>query len=212
MALRDQPMRCGACGYRFVYTVREQRQRAELGLWESSTLLFCPRCKSADVQAVDTGNVNTDEPRREPSAQPPAADGNVRRDGDRAGAGDAAARQGGRSDDRHAPRRDGGGDRPPRRGDGPPRGGHGRPGGGRRPERRVARQTELRVRYVGTVKWFDPTRGYGFIAEDDGGELFLHASGILIPDAAMLHEGTPVEYEIERTGRGPQAVDVVPLA
>lgn len=76
----------------------------------------------------------------------------------------------------------------------------------------MARQTELRVRYVGTVKWFDPTRGYGFIAEDDGGELFLHASGILIPDAAMLHEGTPVEYEIERTGRGPQAVDVVPLA
>lgn len=76
----------------------------------------------------------------------------------------------------------------------------------------MPRQTELRVRYVGTVKWFDPTRGYGFIAEDDGGELFLHASGILVPDASMLQEGTPVEYEVERTGRGPQAVDVVPLA
>jgi CspA family cold shock protein len=68
------------------------------------------------------------------------------------------------------------------------------------------------VRYVGIVKWFDPARGYGFIADDEGGELFLHASGILLADPTTMREGTPVEYEIEHTGRGPQAVDVVPLA
>lgn len=209
MALRDQPMRCGACGYRFVYTVREQRQRAEAGLWESGTLLFCPRCKSADVQSVASSQLVEHETRPHPAAD-------ARPEPAPRGAGGAPVeRRAGRGDDRGRGRFDRDA-RPARRDDGgAPRGGHapgrGR-GAGRRPERRLPRQTELRVRHVGTVKWFDPTRGYGFIAEDDGGEVFLHASGILTADASSFREGTPVEYELEHTGRGMQAVDVVPLA
>ena len=208
MALRDQPMRCGACGYRFVYTVREQRQRAEAGLWESGTLLFCPKCKSADVHAVESTQRINDEPRRDragddgPAPIDPRGAPTGARRGERPEAGG-----------RGRVERDMG--RGPRRDDGGPAGrpGHGRARpGGRRPERRMPRQTELRVRHVGMVKWFDPSRGYGFIAEDDGGEVFLHASGIIVADASVFREGTPVEYELERTGRGMQAVDVVPLA
>jgi CspA family cold shock protein len=65
---------------------------------------------------------------------------------------------------------------------------------------------------MGTVKWFDDDRGYGFIAQDEGGELFVHLTGLIVEGYDRLLEGTPVEYEIERTARGPQAVDVVPLA
>jgi CspA family cold shock protein len=90
-------------------------------------------------------------------------------------------------------------------------GGGGRrgPGAGRKPP---ARQTDLRIRHWGTVKWFDLEKGYGFIAQEDGEELFVHTSGIIAGRESALQEGQPVEYEIERTPRGPQAVDVVPLA
>jgi len=74
------------------------------------------------------------------------------------------------------------------------------------------RQTELRVRHTGTVKWFDEDRGFGFIAHEDGGDVFLHATCLLVASTGEVREGTPVEYEVERTSRGPQAVDVVPLA
>jgi len=65
---------------------------------------------------------------------------------------------------------------------------------------------------MGTVKWFDGDRGYGFIAQETGEELFVHASAIIAGGQAWLQEGQPVEYEIEYTPRGLQAVDVVPLA
>jgi cold shock protein len=77
---------------------------------------------------------------------------------------------------------------------------------------RRTRQTELRIRYVGTVKWFDRDRGFGFIAQEDGEEVFVHCSAVLGDGDARLEQGQPVEYEVEHTGRGLQAVDVVPLA
>lgn len=67
---------------------------------------------------------------------------------------------------------------------------------------------------MGTVKWFDAERGFGFIAPDeDGSELFIHTTGIIAGATnGALQEGQPVEYEIEHTPRGMQAVDVVALA
>jgi CspA family cold shock protein len=64
------------------------------------------------------------------------------------------------------------------------------------------------------VKWFDGERGFGFIAQDeDGSELFVHTTSIIAgAQNGLLQEGQPVEYEIERTPRGLQAVDVVALA
>lgn len=73
-------------------------------------------------------------------------------------------------------------------------------------------QDELRVRHIGTVKWFDAERGFGFVVHEEGGELFLHGSSLVGDSVAALREGTPVEYEVVNTSRGKRAVDVVPLA
>jgi CspA family cold shock protein len=73
-------------------------------------------------------------------------------------------------------------------------------------------QTELRVRHVGAVKYFNEQKGFGFIASEDEGEIFVHLSGLLDPATKVLEVGSPVEFEIEHTARGPQAVDVIPLA
>jgi CspA family cold shock protein len=65
----------------------------------------------------------------------------------------------------------------------------------------------------GTVKWFDRTKGYGFIAPDEGGsDLFVHQSQIQMPGYRTLEEGQQVEYEIGTGPSGrPQAVNVRPL-
>jgi CspA family cold shock protein len=65
---------------------------------------------------------------------------------------------------------------------------------------------------VGTVKWFNTQKGYGFIAAEEGDEVFVHMSSVLDERLRALEIGTPVEFEIEHSGRGPQAVDVIPLA
>ena len=61
------------------------------------------------------------------------------------------------------------------------------------------------------MKWFDEERGFGFIAQEDGEELFVHSKSVLVEGSPALVEGQEVEYEVARTPRGPQAVDVVPL-
>jgi len=287
MVFKDQLVRCGACGKSFVYTVREQRSRADRGL-STEAPAFCPECRGADVRLAEAagaaapeseapieggagGRYEADRADRPPSFdrpprpehrdrpyqrgdrsdRPPAGDrpfdrrdrpadrgDRPREGGDRQGhfgrpdqrgggrgpsaggrPGEGVARPGGRGDSgdrgfrgdrgpggrgRGGPRRDGGG----RPGQGHGRGG---PRGGRRDD--APRQTELRIRYLGTVKWFDRERGFGFIAQDEGGELFVHMTGVIAGAVeGVLYEGQPVEFEIERTPRGMQAVDVVALA
>jgi CspA family cold shock protein len=68
-------------------------------------------------------------------------------------------------------------------------------------------------RLHGRIKWFDPGKGYGFIARDDGGELFVHRSGVPLADDGTLpalEEGQEVLYELMDTPKGPQAVQVRP--
>ncbi|MGB8652855.1 MAG: cold-shock protein, partial [Mycobacteriales bacterium] len=59
----------------------------------------------------------------------------------------------------------------------------------------------------GTVRWFDPERGFGFLAPDDGSaDLFVHASEIVGDGGAkLLREGQAVEFEVGEGERGPQA-------
>ena len=55
---------------------------------------------------------------------------------------------------------------------------------------------------TGTVKWFNTTKGYGFIAPDDGGkDVFVHATAVERSDLGSLNEGQVISYEVERDSR-----------
>jgi CspA family cold shock protein len=61
----------------------------------------------------------------------------------------------------------------------------------------------------GTVKWFDETKGYGFItSEDGGGDIFVHYSSIQGDGFKSLVEGDSVSFEVEQGEKGPKAVNV----
>jgi CspA family cold shock protein len=61
----------------------------------------------------------------------------------------------------------------------------------------------------GTVKWFSNRKGYGFIAKDEGGDLFVHHSAINMEGYRTLNEGERVSFEIEEGDRGPAAKNVM---
>ncbi|HEX4835427.1 MAG TPA: cold-shock protein [bacterium] len=62
---------------------------------------------------------------------------------------------------------------------------------------------------VGTVKWFNSEKGYGFITPEDGSkDLFVHFSGIVGDGYKSLNEGQKVEYEASQGQKGPQASNV----
>lgn len=60
----------------------------------------------------------------------------------------------------------------------------------------------------GTVKWFNNTKGYGFIGRDDGPDVFVHYSAIVGDGYRTLQEGEPVDFEIVQGPKGPQAANV----
>lgn len=66
-------------------------------------------------------------------------------------------------------------------------------------------------RYRGTVKWFNATKGYGFIGRDDGEDVFVHFSAIQAEGYRKLEEGQQVEFSIESGPKGLQASQVVPV-
>jgi CspA family cold shock protein len=63
-------------------------------------------------------------------------------------------------------------------------------------------------RESGTVKWFDNSKGYGFIQRDSGGDVFVHYSSILGVGFRSLLEGQKVEFDVEDGAKGPQAQNV----
>ena len=65
-------------------------------------------------------------------------------------------------------------------------------------------------RIVGTVKWFNASKGYGFITPDGGGkDVFVHHSAIQMEGFAQLNENDRVEFSIEQGAKGPAAARVV---
>jgi CspA family cold shock protein len=60
----------------------------------------------------------------------------------------------------------------------------------------------------GIVKWFSEKKGYGFIEQKDGKDLFVHHSAIDMPGFKTLAEGDRVSFEVEETERGPAAKNV----
>ena len=60
----------------------------------------------------------------------------------------------------------------------------------------------------GTVKWFNESKGFGFLARDDGDDVFVHYSSIQSSGFKSLNEGQSVEFEVQDGPKGPQAVNV----
>jgi len=66
-------------------------------------------------------------------------------------------------------------------------------------------------REIGTVKWFNGAKGYGFITRENGGDVFVHYSAIQADGYRNLDEGQRVEFAVEEGPKGPQATNVIPL-
>jgi len=60
----------------------------------------------------------------------------------------------------------------------------------------------------GTVKWFSEKKGYGFIEQDNGQDIFVHYSSIDMPGFKSLAEGDQVSFDVEESDRGPEAKNV----
>ena len=60
----------------------------------------------------------------------------------------------------------------------------------------------------GTVKWFNSQKGYGFISDEEGNDVFVHYSGVNMEGFKSLQEGAAVEYDVTEGTKGPQAVNV----
>lgn len=66
-------------------------------------------------------------------------------------------------------------------------------------------------RIIGTVKWFNGDKGYGFIQREDGPDVFVHFKAIQSSGFRTLNEGQKVEFAVEQGPKGLQAADVTPL-
>lgn len=60
----------------------------------------------------------------------------------------------------------------------------------------------------GTVKWFNNQKGYGFISDEQGNDVFVHYSGLNMEGFKSLEEGQEVEFEVVQGAKGPQATNV----
>jgi len=66
-------------------------------------------------------------------------------------------------------------------------------------------------REIGTVKWFNGSKGYGFISREGGDDVFVHYSAIQMGGFKTLEEGQRVEFSVEQGAKGLQATNVVPV-
>ena len=90
-----------------------------------------------------------------------------------------------------------------------------------KPPQRVARDTQVREpkeiqidpatgKYIGTLKWYNPARGYGFISRGGGEDIFFHKTST-VGDPTDLDEGQWILYDVEERNKGPEATEVEPF-
>ena len=66
----------------------------------------------------------------------------------------------------------------------------------------------FRIMQQGTVKWFNAKKGYGFISDAEGNDVFVHYSGLNMEGFKSLEEGASVEFDVVEGSKGPQATNV----
>jgi cold shock protein len=76
---------------------------------------------------------------------------------------------------------------------------------------KVRRSNKMAERVTGTVKWFNASKGFGFLAREGGPDVFVHYSAIVSEGFRTLQEGQQVEFEIEQGPKGLQAANVKPM-
>ena len=64
---------------------------------------------------------------------------------------------------------------------------------------------------IGTVKWFNAKKGFGFISDEEGKDVFVHFSALQMDGFKVLEEGDKVEFEVVNGEKGPQAANVIKL-
>lgn len=74
--------------------------------------------------------------------------------------------------------------------------------------KRVRRVIPTGPRVSGTIKWFNVSKGYGFITQDSGEDVFVHYRSLRNQDRYSIKEGMEVTFVMGRSGKGPQAEDV----
>lgn len=75
----------------------------------------------------------------------------------------------------------------------------------------ILRNNEEDIMSNGTVKWFNSTKGFGFITGEDNKDIFVHQSAIQQEGFRTLEEGQKVSYDVEASDKGDRAVNVVKL-
>ena len=63
----------------------------------------------------------------------------------------------------------------------------------------------------GTVKWFNAKKGFGFISDEEGNDVFVHFSALQMDGFKVLDEGDEVEFEVVNGEKGPQAANITKL-
>lgn len=76
---------------------------------------------------------------------------------------------------------------------------------------RMERNVDPMAKERGTVKWFNASKGYGFIQREQGGDIFVHHTAIQAEGFRTLNEGDPVEFEVSQGPKGLQASNVMRL-
>ena len=70
----------------------------------------------------------------------------------------------------------------------------------------------MSAKVTGSVKWFNETKGFGFLSQDNGGQdVFVHFNAIVADGFKTLTEGQKVSFNVEEGKKGPQATEVTPL-
>jgi Cold shock proteins len=64
---------------------------------------------------------------------------------------------------------------------------------------------------TGTVKWFNAKKGFGFISDEEGNDVFVHFSALQMDGFKVLEEGEKVQFDVVKGEKGPQAANVTRL-
>jgi CxxC-x17-CxxC domain-containing protein len=194
MTFADKTIRCVTCGEDFVFTAREQDFYQSRGLTHEPTR--CKTCREArkHTRGADGGGAPGGHSSQREFTTVVCSECGMET---RVPFAPTAGRPVFCRDCYRSKRPEGGG----------ATAGHGRSAPRSAPDRHnVALATEGRVQ--GSVKWFNESKGYGFIALDDGEDVFVHHSAILGEGFRTLGNGDRVEFELVEGDRGKQAANV----